>query len=154
MTPAANPDDRSRPAWQDAIATERMAVDRAFTEQVAASALSNDSWELVMTAVELEIRGPSDPETAELVANTDRLSSVLPAIASIEAQRDPGSGPGLVGRLRGRLPWVSGPSDDYRRTAEALAGAYAQALRAKLESAGRWETICAMAAEDNAGSEE
>lgn len=139
--------DRTRPAWQHAIAAERMAVDREFADQVSASSLSPESWELVMTAVELKIERPGDPSAAQLVANTERLPSVLPAIASIE-QRHDHDGPGLLARLRGYIPGVDGPQADRRRTAEALARTYARELRERLEETGQWEQVCAMAATD------
>ena len=139
----------NRNAWEDAIVAERLEADRAFTEQVAASSLSNQSWELVMTAVEFEIEHPEDPKEATLVANTDRLSSVMSAIASIEQRQsglEPSAG-GIVDRIRQIFLGGDQATNDRKRTAEALAKAYAANLQSSIEEAGRWETVCELATE-------
>ncbi len=79
--------------WTDRIAGERMAVDQRFNEQVKASSFSSQQWGLVMTAVEFEIENPGDPDAARIVADTSKLSSVMPEMERV-ANQGPMGGPG------------------------------------------------------------
>lgn len=141
---------REDTAWREAVIGERLTVDREFQETVQASDLSHQSWELVMTAVSLEIEGGDDPETARLAPNFEHLDSVLPAIAEIESRR-PGSSVsptgGILSRVRGALGLGSGETSELRGVAEELGVAYARALQRHLEEGSRWEAVVEMAAE-------
>lgn len=142
--------------WESQIAAERMAVDGEFNDRVAASSLSSQQWNMVMTAVSFEIRNPTTPADAELVADTSKLDSMLPEIEQIgEASpmggaRSGGGGSGGDGFLDGILSTLgmsgSSSNDELRAEAEELADDYADRLQAKLVENGRWETICERAA--------
>lgn len=128
--------------WQDAIVGERLDADRAFQERVQASELSHQSWELVMTAVDIELEA-DEAGNARLVANLDNLDSVLPAIADVEArgsgQIDSG-GKGLLGSILGAIG-LGGGGNTHRSEAERLANEYADELQELLEERGRWEQL-------------
>lgn len=136
--------------WTQQIAAERMQTDQAFTDRVVDSPLSSQQWGLVMTAVEFEIEGPEDPETAELVVETRRLDGVMDEIRTI-GDRQPGAGAtpdsgggGLLDTVKGAFG-VDDSDDELRETAESLAAEYATALQARLEDRGRWAEICEQA---------
>jgi hypothetical protein len=146
--------------WQDHLAGARMRVDQQFEQRVRDSRFSSQEWGLIMTAVEFEVRSADDPDSARLVADTDKLGAVVPELGKIQeemggASRPPSgsSGGGLFGRLRqylGGLTSDSGPegsSDEQLESARNLADDYAVELQAYLEEQGRWTDVCALAAD-------
>jgi hypothetical protein len=146
--------------WQDHLAGARMRVDQQFEQRVRDSRFSSQEWGLIMTAVEFEVQSADDPDSARLVADTDKLGAVVPELGKIQeemggAARPPSgsSGGGLFGRLRqylGGLTSDSGPegsSDEQLEAARTLADDYAVELQAYLEEQGRWADVCALAAE-------
>ncbi|WP_159901058.1 DUF5799 family protein [Salinirussus salinus] len=146
--------------WQDHLAGARMRVDQQFEQRVRDSRFSSQEWGLIMTAVEFEVRSADDPDSARLVADTDKLGAVVPELGKIQeemggAARPPSgsSGGGLFGRLRqylGGLTSDSGPegsSDEQLEAARTLADDYAVELQAYLEEQGRWADVCALAAD-------
>jgi len=149
-------------SWRDALAAERMRVDREFEEHVQSSSFTRQQWGLVMTAVEFDIEGPDNPETAQLIADTSKLPSVMPQIEQMEqgggGMGAPGGGPrgggsgsgsGLLGKLTSILPG-GGDSGGGKRQDEAasLAQEYAEALQQRLEKRDRWQAICEQASEE------
>jgi len=145
-------------SWRDALAAERMRVDREFEEQVQSSSFTRQQWGLVMTAVEFDIDGPSEPETAQLVADTSKLPSVMPQIEQMEqsgggmgapaggAGGSGGSGGGLLGKLASILPGGDSSGGGKRQDeAASLAQEYAEALQQRLEKRDRWQAICEQA---------
>jgi hypothetical protein len=144
--------------WTGRIAGARMTVDQQFTDRVEASSFSNQQWGLVMTAIEFEIDGPGDPESARIVADTSRLGSIMPELDKVGNQAPmggPGAGSksgggasgGLLSGVKSMLGMGGGDGDDEQRAeAEQLAQAYADELQSELESKGRWESLCEQAA--------
>lgn len=143
--------------WTGRIAGERMTVDKQFADRVEASSFSNQQWGLVMTAVEFDIEGPDDPESATLVADTSKLPSIMPELDKV-GQGGPMGGPpggesrrseggGLLDGVKAALGIAGGGSGDDDRTEEAeqLAQAYADELQAELEANGRWVSVCEQA---------
>jgi len=143
--------------WTGRIAGERMAVDKQFADRVEASSFSNQQWGLVMTAVEFDIEGPDDPETATIVADTSKLPSIMPELDKV-GQGNPMGGPsgsdsrggseggGLLDGVKAALGLSGGDGGDERaEEAEQLAQAYADELQEELESNGRWERVCEQA---------
>jgi len=137
--------------WTSRIAGERMTVDKQFTDRVEASSFSNQQWGLVMTAVEFEIDGPEDPESARLVADTSKLGSIMPELdkvgkqAPMSGQSEPqsGGGGGFFDGVKAVLGLAGDDGEDERtEEAAALAQAYAEELQERLESNGRWKAIC------------
>jgi hypothetical protein len=108
---------------------------------------------LIMTATELEIEAPDDPETARIVANTEKLPQIMPELENVRSQvesmggapaSDSGSGGGLVDSIKGALGLGggSGGVDQARlEAAEQLTQAYADELQRHLESKGKWEQV-------------
>ena len=140
-------------SWRGQIAAERMQIDQEFTDRIATSGLSSQQWGLVMTAVEFEIEGPADPDTAQLVADTSKLPSVMDEIHRI-GQRGPGgmasmeSGGSASGSLLDGVKdflGFGGGDDVLEETAEELAADYATQLQTRLEERGRWRQICEQA---------
>jgi hypothetical protein len=136
-----------------------MELDTEFSDKIEASSFSNQQWNLVMTALEFEIEGPEDPETAEVVADTSNLSTIMPELDRIDQQgpmgggggggggSGGGSGGGLLGGVKDALGLGGGGGDDERLAeAENLAGQYAELLQEKLETNGRWAAVCDRAA--------
>jgi len=142
--------------WTSRIAGERMAVDKQFNGRVEASSFSNQQWGLVMTAIEFEIANPADPATAELVADTSKLGSIMPEIDRVGNQSPMGGAPnggaseseggGFLGGVKSMLGLGGGGEDERAEEAESLAQAYADELQSQLESNGRWKTVCEQAA--------
>lgn len=142
--------------WTSAIAAERMELDTEFSDRVEASSFSNQQWNLVMTALEFEIEGADDPETAEVVADTSSLSTIMPELDRIANQgpmgggggggSSSGSGGGLLGGVKDALGLGGGGEDERLEEAENLAGQYAELLQEKLETNGRWAAVCDRAA--------
>ena len=142
--------------WTDMLAAERMRVDRKFEDQLEASSFSRQQWGLVMTAVEFDIDGPQDPDTATLRADTSKLSSVMSEIKNLDKRGGgmsspsggvgSGSGGGILGKIAGLFGGGGGGGGALQNEAEELAGEYTEKLQAHLEKRGRWETICEQAA--------
>ncbi|MEF8842701.1 MAG: DUF5799 family protein [Haloarculaceae archaeon] len=145
--------------WTDMIVGDRMAVDNEFNSQVEASEFTRQQWGLIMTAVEFEIEEPGT-DRARLVADTGNLPAVMPEMDRIADQQrgmgggmggGGGSGGGLLGSLKDALGFGGGGSagtdPDRVRAAEQLASAYAKELQRHLEERGKWEAVCAAAAE-------
>ncbi len=144
--------------WTAEFVGDRMTVDQAFNDQVAASEFTHQEWGTIMTAVDFEIKGAETPATAELVANTEDIEEILPALDEIEQQRGaigPGGGAteetskGVLDTLTDRLGLggADGNDDDDRLTAaKGLADAYAEAFQEHLEREGKWERACSLAA--------
>jgi hypothetical protein len=142
--------------WTDRIAGERMAVDQRFNEHVKASSFSSQQWGLVMTAVEFEIESPGDPDAARIVANTSKLSSVMPEMERV-ANQSPMGGPGgdsggsggggLLSGVKDALGFGGSGGGNKQQEEEAarLAQEYAEQLQEKLESNGRWQSVCEQA---------
>ncbi len=146
-------------SWTDRIVGERMTVDQAFTTAVEDSRFSSQEWSLIMTATEFEIVDPATPERATLRANTDKVEQILPELERIRSQTGAMGAPtndsagassgGLFASLKRSLGFGSERTyDAEREAAERLTQAYADQLQAKLESNGRWESICEIAADD------
>lgn len=144
--------------WTGRIAGERMAADKQFADRVEASSFSNQQWGLVMTAVEFDIEGPEDPETARLVADTSKLPSIMPELDKVGQggpmgggspggdSRSGSNGSGLLDGVKAALGLAGGDGEDDRtEEAHALAQAYAEELQQELESNGRWQRICEQA---------
>ena len=142
--------------WTDAIVGERMAVDREFSERVRDSRFSNQEWGLIMTATEFEIRDAADDENARLVANTEKVPQILPALEEMSSQtgavpggggagggdaRSNGSG-GIVSNIKDALFGGGGSADDETLdAAERLTDEYAGRLQERLEQNGKWEQV-------------
>jgi hypothetical protein len=141
--------------WTDRIVGERMQVDQAFNEKVAASNFSNQQWGLIMTAVEFEIENPDDPESARIVANTSKVESIVPELENIDqrtgmaAQGGGGSGSsgGLLDGVKSALGLGGGGGVDREQlaAAEELAQMYAGDLQDKLQARGKWVDVCEVA---------
>ena len=146
-------EEDTKSAWQDAVIAERLEADREFQDRLQQSSLSNQSWELVMTAVEFEIESPNNPDEARLVARTDSLDNVMEAIGSIQARQGGqgggahgGSSGGFVDRLLGSLG-LGGSGGSHRGEAESMARDYAEQFQQLLEERGKWQSVCERAAE-------
>ncbi|WP_181686083.1 DUF5799 family protein [Halorhabdus salina] len=142
----------SENSWVDQMAAERMQTDQEFTDEVATSPLSSQQWGLVMTAVEFQIEGAAQPETAHLVADTSKLSSVMPELRRMDDGGSGGIAPdstgtsassgGLLDGIKGALGFGNEQSDALREAAENLAQRYTDRLQSRLEDRGRWADIC------------
>lgn len=147
--------------WTDEFVGDRMAVDREFTERITSSEFSSQEWGTIMTAVEFEIERPESPERAELVADTSRIETVMPALEDMQAKMGAmasgqptegreSSGEGLIGSIAAALGVGgdgSGDVDEQRLdAAESLAEEYASAFQKHLEREGKWERACERAA--------
>lgn len=144
--------------WMDRIVGDRMAVDREFTERVNESRFSSQQWGLIMTATEFEIHGPEEPESAEIVANTEKLPQIMPELEKIDAQVQAAGGAagaggssgsssgGLLDSVKSALGLGNGSgggaSDEDRQAAESLVAEYADRLQERLEEQGKWESTC------------
>lgn len=141
--------------WTDAIVGERMAVDREFNDRVQASEFSSQEWGLIMTATEFEIENADDPDRARLVADTEKLPSIMPELDNIQDQMSamggaPGGGSGgsdsggLLGGIKRALGLGGGDDgvdEDRLVAAEQLTQEYADELQAHLEENDRWEQV-------------
>lgn len=141
----------STPNWTDAIVGERMAVDREFSDRVRDSRFNNQEWGLIMTATEFEIETADDPEAARIVADTSKLSAIMPEVEKIRrnmgamggasAERESG---GFISSVKDALGFGGGGDGvdpDRVAAAEDLVQEYAGALQAHLEEKGRWEQV-------------
>ncbi|MFB6095482.1 MAG: DUF5799 family protein [Halodesulfurarchaeum sp.] len=143
-------------SWRDRVVGARMAVDQEFADRVEGSSFSRQQWGLVMTAVEFEIENPGDPENAAIVANTEKLPSILPELDNIEQQMQPmggddsGRSSGVLSGLKDQLGFGNGSAVDESKEREAtqLVGEYADALQSHLESTGQWDEVRTIAAEE------
>ncbi|MFD1634980.1 DUF5799 family protein [Haloplanus ruber] len=133
--------------WTDRIVSDRMAVDREFSDRVRASEFSNQEWGLIMTAVEFEIEDPGDPEQARIVPNTENLPQMMPELEKV-GQAGPGggapqqdSGTGVLDAVRGALGLGDDDSEDRLDAAERLVGEYATELQTRLENDGKWTDV-------------
>ncbi|MFB6169068.1 MAG: DUF5799 family protein [Haloferacaceae archaeon] len=136
--------------WTDSIATDRMAVDKEFGERVRESDFSSQEWGLVMTAVEFEIEGAEDPETARVVADTSQVPEIMPELDNLQSQMGGmgggagggSSGGGVVDSIKGALGIGDGGDDERLEAAERLAQEYADELQERLEDRGKWTRVC------------
>jgi hypothetical protein len=145
----------SENSWVDQMAAERMQTDQEFAEQVAASPLSSQQWGLVMTAVEFRIDGAAEPETAQLVPDTSKLSSVMAELRRMDDGGGGGIAPdntgtstssgGLLDGVKRALGFGGGEDDALHGAAEDLAERYTDRLQSRLEDRGRWADICEQA---------
>ncbi|SEH41525.1 hypothetical protein SAMN05192561_101792 [Halopenitus malekzadehii] len=138
--------------WTDAIVGDRMAVDQEFNDRVMNSQFSNQEWGLIMTATELEIENPEDPDRARIVADTSKLPEMMPELDSLREQMPGaaggggGSGGGGSGGFLGSVRSALGlDGDDGEADAERLEAAetmtqeYAERLQQRLEDNGKFE---------------
>ena len=138
--------------WTDSIASDRMAVDREFGDRVRASDFTSQEWGLVMAAVEFEIEGAEDPETARVVADTSQVPQIMPELENVRSQMGgmggaPGGGSGgnsggVVDSIKGALGLGGDNSDERLDAAEQLAQEYADKLQERLEDRGKWTRVC------------
>ncbi|QSG09010.1 DUF5799 family protein [Halapricum desulfuricans] len=144
-------------SWRDMLAAERMRVDQEFEDRVQSSSFSRQQWGLVMTAVEFDIETPSDPETAQLIADTNSLPSVMGQIEQMDGGSMGGAaggtggtagGGGLLSKLASLLSGGGSGGGERQREAESLAEEYAEQLQERLEKRDRWQSICEQAAEE------
>lgn len=150
-------------AWTDQFVGDRMAVDREFTERVAASEFSSQEWGTIMTAVEFDIEDPESPEEARVIGDTSKIDQVLPALEQMRSEAAfggvPGGGDGdrgaggssegggLFGSIKDSLGLGGEDETEHRaEAAEALVEEYARQFQAHLEDHGKWEDACAVAA--------
>jgi hypothetical protein len=139
--------------WTDSIASDRMAVDREFGDRVRESDFTSQEWGLVMAAVEFEIEGAEDPETARVVADTSQVPQIMPELENVRSQMSgmggapgggsAGSGGGVVDSIKGALGLGGDGGDERLETAERLAQEYAGELQERLEDRGKWTRVCA-----------
>ena len=143
-------DEAASTHWTDRIIGSRMAVDREFQHHVNNAGLCNQSWELVMRAVEYEIVYDPTIDQYTITPQFDKLESVLPAIAEAESRKGALSfdgskenhTSGIISKFNeiiGRAP----RGDSYRKQVEKLATEYGRALQAHLEDRDMWEEIVA-----------
>jgi hypothetical protein len=142
--------------WTDAIVGDRMQVDQEFNRRVRESQFSNQEWGLIMTATEFEIENAENPETARIVAQTEKLPQIMPELDEMSEQMGGmpggpgggggGSGGGLSGAISGIKDAILGGGgsgvDEQRLTAaEDLTQEYADTLQTHLEQRGKWEQV-------------
>jgi hypothetical protein len=136
--------------WTDRIVGDRMTVDREFNDRVTASEFGSQEWSLIMTATEFEIENAGDPETARIVANTEKLEGMMPHIQEAgERQRSmaggggDGGGGGVFDTVKSALGLGNGREDHDAKlaAAERLVQEYADELQSHLESNGKWEQV-------------
>ncbi|XVH31387.1 DUF5799 family protein [Haloferacaceae archaeon DSL9] len=141
--------------WTDAIVGERMTVDQQFQSRVTESMFTSQEWGLIMTATDLEIDDADDPENARIVANTEKVPSIIPELENIRSQMGAmgagggssgGSSGGLVDSVKNALglgggSGSNGVDQERLEAAEQLTQAYADRLQAHLEEKGRWDQV-------------
>lgn len=144
-------------SWSDMIAAERMRVDQQFEDRISSSSFSRQQWGLVMTAVEFDVENPEDPERATLIADTSKLSSVMPQIKEMDKGggmsgttrgRSSGGGGGFLSKITDALSLGGGSGGKQQQEAEELAAEYADKLQQRLEKRDRWQSVCEQAVED------
>ncbi|WP_248896662.1 DUF5799 family protein [Haloplanus halobius] len=137
--------------WTDRIVSDRMAVDREFSDRVRASEFTNQEWGLIMTAVEFEIEHADDPEQARIVPDTENLPQMIPELEKVGGQMGPGgptqggnsggSGGGVFDTIRSALGMGGSDDEDKLDAAERLVDEYADALQQRLEETGKWDDV-------------
>ncbi|ERH12553.1 MAG: hypothetical protein J07HB67_01574 [halophilic archaeon J07HB67] len=142
--------------WTDAIVGDRMQVDQQFNERVRGSEFTNQEWGLIMTATEFEIEAADDPDTAQIVADTEKLPQIMPELEAMsDGMGGMGGGPGGAGGgggggLSNALSGLKdallgggddGVDDDRLAAAEDLTQEYAETLQQHLEQRGKWEQV-------------
>lgn len=146
--------------WTDQFIGDRMAVDQEFSDRIQSSSFTTQEWGTIMTAVEFVIESPEDPESATLVARTDDIEHVLPALEDMQGPMGPagpessgqsGSG-GIVSRILGSLGIGEEKEEkideEQLQTAKQLADEYASAFEDHLKEQEKWEQACSVAAEE------
>jgi len=138
--------------WTGMIAGERMQLDQEFADRVEASSFNRQQWGLVMTALDFEIEDPATPDQARLVPDTSSVPTIIPELDNLEqpgamggASQSSESGGGLMDSVKGALGLGGGGGgSDQERLDEAtdLATDYCERLQERLESSGRWESVC------------
>ncbi|WP_323677213.1 DUF5799 family protein [Halorubellus sp. PRR65] len=162
--------------WTNRVVGERMAVDQEFNDRVTGSEFSNQEWSLIMSATQYTIDDPESPGSASIVVDRDEtnLEAIMPELENIQEQMGALGGAGggksdVGGRgdagggffdavMRALGMGDDGSSDDDHaaraETARELAGEYGRELQSHLESKGRWEEVCAIAAAEDGGGAE
>jgi len=135
--------------WTDRIVSDRMAVDREFSDRVRASEFTNQEWGLIMTAVEFEIEHADDPDRARIVPDTEHLPQMIPELETVQGGMDPGGpggggddgGGGVFDAIRGALGLGGDDEAERLDAAERLVGEYADQLQDRLEDRGKWDDV-------------
>ena len=145
--------------WRDQMAGARMQVDQQFNDRILNSEFTNQQWGLIMTAVEFEIRNPEDPETAQLVANTENVPQILPELENLPqgtggspmaGGSDTGTSDGLFGRIQSLFGGTSSDVDEEQLdAATTLVDEYTRELQKHLQEQGQWASLCEAAARDS-----
>lgn len=151
--------------WTDRLAGARMQVDQRYEETIEGSSFTSQEWGLVMTAVDWKMDDPENPEEAELLADTSKLSEIVPELERIQSEMGGSQQPveegagngGFLGRIQQYIDHLrsnrSGESAEKRLAdATELVDGYALELQAFLEEHDRWEEICAAAASQESES--
>jgi len=143
-------------SWTDRIVGDRMTVDQEFASRIANSEFSNQQWSLIMTATEFEIEDADDPDSARIVANTEKIDQIIPELENVQAGMGAMGGPGgaqgssggssggLVDSIKGALGLGGDGGDSHHEqleAAERLTQEYAEELQAHLEAQGKWDTV-------------
>ncbi|WP_435154072.1 DUF5799 family protein [Haladaptatus sp. DFWS20] len=141
----------ARQQWTDMIVGDRMAVDREFAQQVTDSQFSRQEWGLIMTAVEFDIKHPTDDEQARLIADTSKVRQVMPEMENIQSQMNTMAGKSATKESKGIFSSIKdalgmgggggGIDEERLAAAERLAQEYADKLQTRLESNGKWERV-------------
>lgn len=133
--------------WTDRIVSDRMAVDREFSDRVRDSEFTNQEWDLLMTAVEFEIDHADDPDRARIVPDTENLPQMMPELEKVQGGMPGGPGNagddsgGVFDAISGALGLGSDDGTERLDEAERLVEEYADALQARLEERGKWEDV-------------
>lgn len=141
-------EDTAERRWDDHLIGDRMEVDQKFQSHVENAGLSNQSWELIMRAVQFEIVHDQANDEYTIQTQFDRLDSVLPAVAGAQkwegelTRQEPEQSSGLFSKLN-ELLGRSKSGEDYREQAEDLATAYAEELQEHLVERDKWDEIVA-----------
>lgn len=135
--------------WTAMIAGERMEMDQEFADRIEGSSFNRQQWGLVMTALDFEIENPSNPDEARLVPDTSSVPAILPELDNVGQQGPMGAGSqssgqrgGLMESVKGALGLGGGRDDARLEEATALASEYCDRLQERLESSGRWDSVC------------
>jgi hypothetical protein len=150
--------------WQDLVVGDRMSVDQQFNDRLRQSEFNSQEWGLIMTATEFQIEAPGDPDRARIVANTEKLPSIMPELKNLQDamggmggapggsgdRGGAGGGGGLFDSIKGALGLDGDGGDEQERieAAERLTQEYAEALQRHLEENGKWDTVREHAAAD------
>lgn len=145
--------------WTDQFIGDRMAVDQEFSDRIQNSSFTTQEWGTIMTAVEFVIESPENPESATLVARTDDIEHVLPALEDMQGPMGPAgpgsseqsSSDGIVSRILGSLGIGEEEEkidEEQLQTAKQLADEYASTFEEHLKEQEKWEQACSVAAEE------